>query len=1428
MATFTWVGGSSGNTATDSDPSVAANWTESGAPSATGTDDLVFKGTATHSCLFDSNFECNSIKIEPDCATGRAFTVDDCTVTLKANTNALLIQKEKCVSATGAAIIKFNGHNGTSTKYVYFSNTTNMQTEPLGMFSNESSRSAMVFAFFPSSSCTILMEDGVYPTVIVSSLQANALVVLSPTYCASGSTNTYGFVDILSFSSNCRIEPKTYTENDLSKKFVFEGLLVLDCDTSPDATISLNRNKITANWGFSTVKFTPTATNFYLPVTGDTNFGHQKYFSAKYFNIEIGKASNSTHRVNVRNNVTLYCNSLRVDSGAKLYAEGVFSDMNCTEIHTVQRPNILGDWNYVQVADGVYRSRGSPARIPVTSGGTGLDRVSELGILYGDAQNTLDILPFPTSSPAGKVLAINSGGDGFEWSSTAGGGGNAFDSIAVSGQTSLAASAGDDLTLVAAGGMTITTNATTDTITFSSADNNDNTQNSYAISCVDGDNTDEEKIRLTQSGAAGSATDDIVLEAGTGLSIARDGDKITFANTVSDTNTNQLTTFTLIGTTNTTPTTVNHNDTITIAAGTGITTTSTSDGTITIASTVTDTNTQLDNAGVIGKVLTGLNVSGTTSDVAATDTIVEAIGHMEKRIRLNDDKVTNTDTNTNQLTTFNIGVDTNTNSTTIAHGETLTFTGGTGISTETTADGTITFTNTVSDTNTFRIIQVDTAGDGSADKTLETSEALVLKKGTNITLSEALGVVTIASTDTNTTTTADVRTALGATMPSNTLQIGDGSTTTTFPGSIVVTGTTTTNNVETISTSGGIQFESNATGVHTDKETLLTGVTGLTSDITVTLPSSTGTIALQNENTSGTAAGLSATLAIGSGGTGATNSNAWLNSRITTSADGSLNYDATTAVAVNHDNLAGFVAAEHYDWSADLSGTASIDGANVRFINIIDNEETDETVYPVFVDGATGSQALETETKLSYKPDTGVLTSTAFAGNLTGDVTGTIQTAAQTNITSVGTLTSLTMTSPLTINHAGTDLFGDIIGPSNRHLRFVLRDNGDADSFYWRNAAGSNIMQLARTGALTVSGTITGDLTGDVTGNVTGNVSGSSGSCTGNSATATTATNVVVTDNESTNEDNAIVFAAGADVDGSTSIGLESDGDLTYNPSTGKVSTGMLQLTSTNNEQLVVSYDSDDKFALHVGTDRAKFMMADTTGTDLNTVMVFQENGTSTPRVGIHELSPTAPLHVGGEIKTGSLTSSGNVTGTQVTGSSYVGKGSARLTTTSGFSMSTAAPSSFDCVRPNSVNVYASTREAFAGSWNNGTEVIVGQFNYGDNASLETFLSAKVHVTIQIDGSQTSAHSSNYLATYETICHIKDSTTVNQTEYASLGDTTEFPIQWKTLTASDGNDYLALVVVNNTGGNVTTTEAGNGAAQIRSNWNLIAMDSLVG
>ena len=42
------------------------------------------------------------------------------------------------------------------------------------------------------------------------------------------------------------------------------------------------------------------------------------------------------------------------------------------------------------------------------------------------------------------------------------------------------------------------------------------------------------------------------------------------------------------------------------------------------------------------------------------------------------------------------------------------------------------------------------------------------------------------------------------------------------------------------------------------------------------------------------------------------------------------------------------------------------------------NNTANETVYPVFVDGATGTQGAETDTGLTYNPSTGMLTITSL------------------------------------------------------------------------------------------------------------------------------------------------------------------------------------------------------------------------------------------------------------------------------------------------------------------------------------------------------------------------------------------------------------------------------------------------------------------
>ena len=99
--------------------------------------------------------------------------------------------------------------------------------------------------------------------------------------------------------------------------------------------------------------------------------------------------------------------------------------------------------------------------------------------------------------------------------------------------------------------------------------------------------------------------------------------------------------------------------------------------------------------------------------------------------------------------------------------------------------------------------------------------------------------------------------------------------------------------------------------------------------------------------------------------------------------------------------------------TGSVTGNAST-ATEATNITAVANNSTDETTYPTFVDGATGTQGIETDTGLTYNPSSGILTTTQVTGNLLGNVTGnvtgtaaTVTGAAQTAITSVGTLTGI-------------------------------------------------------------------------------------------------------------------------------------------------------------------------------------------------------------------------------------------------------------------------------------------------------------------------------------------------------------------------------------------------------------------------------------
>ena len=99
------------------------------------------------------------------------------------------------------------------------------------------------------------------------------------------------------------------------------------------------------------------------------------------------------------------------------------------------------------------------------------------------------------------------------------------------------------------------------------------------------------------------------------------------------------------------------------------------------------------------------------------------------------------------------------------------------------------------------------------------------------------------------------------------------------------------------------------------------------------------------------------------------------------------------------DSTDSWTSSEHIDLASGkvlkVAGTQVLSATNftgtsaiATSVTVSANDSTDETVYPLFVDGATGTQGAETDTGLTYNPSSGLLTSTSFAGALTGNVTG--------------------------------------------------------------------------------------------------------------------------------------------------------------------------------------------------------------------------------------------------------------------------------------------------------------------------------------------------------------------------------------------------------------------------------------------------------
>ena len=242
------------------------------------------------------------------------------------------------------------------------------------------------------------------------------------------------------------------------------------------------------------------------------------------------------------------------------------------------------------------------------------------------------------------------------------------------------------------------------------------------------------------------------------------------------------------------------------------------------------------------------------------------------------------------------------------------------------------------------------------------------------------------------------------------------------------------------------------------------------------------------------------------------------------SADGVLDLVADTEIEINATTI-------DINGNVDISGTLTIGSAGISEteLEILDGASVTTTELNILDGDTTASSTTVADADRVVFNDAGTMKQVAvtdLAAYFDDEIT------AMPNLTSVGTLTTLTVDNVIingsTIGHTGdTDLMTVASG--------VLTVAGEVDAASLDISGDADIDGTLEADAITVNGTALNTVIAGVT--VTD---------------ATNSAHVLVTDNESTNEENLITFVENATTS-TGNVGLEMDGTLTYNPSTGTV-----------------------------------------------------------------------------------------------------------------------------------------------------------------------------------------------------------------------------------------------------------------------------------